>query len=81
MQKLKLADISQLQMNHLWSYSEVEKAITRFENVSTEKTFKFLFGDVDGERLWRAFRLSCNNKYYKFKNSLDSTQQDYLLIN
>ena len=79
--KLKIKDISQSQLNDLLIYSQVNREVVRFENISTEKTFKFLFGDKYGERLWRAFKLSCGSKIYKFNTYLDSNQRDVLLIN
>lgn len=82
MPKLKLiSGFSDQEVQVLRDFHKVNEAIIRFENISREVIFKFLFGDKDGERLWRVFKLSCGSKICKFNTYLDSDQRDILLIN
>lgn len=57
----------------------IDEEIKRFCNNSNPRVFEFIFGD-DGERLWKHFRIDCDNSFQKFRTYLVQEQLNNLLV-
>ena len=60
-------------------YFTMSEKIKKFENNSTPGVFKFIF-DEDGNRLWRHFRMDCDNNFNKFLTYLTQEQTNILVV-
>jgi len=62
-------------------WGEVDRKITKFQNYANLKVFKFLFGDEEGERLWKHFVIDCNRTFRIFRTYLTDNQFDDIMVN
>lgn len=69
---------SDREIYHHWAI--LNEKIVHFCNYSTLKQFTYIFGDDEGERLWRHFKLDCGGIYQKFRTYLTQEQTNTLIV-
>lgn len=77
----KMLDDNPNDLNIFKEWGKVNEKIIKFQNNSNLDTFKFLFGDEEGDRLWRHFRHNCDSKFDKLRTYLGIEQFNDLLVN
>lgn len=58
----------------------LNEKITHFCNYSTLKQFTYIFGDDEGERLWKHFKSDCDSIYQKLRTYLTQEQTNTLIV-
>lgn len=72
-------NLTESQYTELRDWVKFTARIKSFCNNSNIETFKEIFGDSEGERLFRHFRQDCNHDFIKFMTYLTAEDKNKLL--
>lgn len=78
---LTTKSLSEREQEMFRAYGKVNEARKSFIKNAKPSTFSFLFGEEEGERLWKHFVIDCKRSYDKFETYLIKEQYNTLLIN
>lgn len=81
MRTFEVSELTQEDRVVISNWWTMDEKLTRFYNESNMGTFKVVFGDVNGERLWIHYVTNCKRDYYEFKKYLTIAQLNLLLVN
>lgn len=78
---LKQADLSDTEQKQAHDLYWLIEALMKFQNMCTPKLFKWLYGEQQGDHLWRTFVLKCNRDILVFLNTCSNDVKITLVCN
>jgi len=81
MKLLTPENITDQQLVVFHNYGKVRKAVRNFTISAKPDTFDFLFGEKEGERLWKHFVTDCSKRWSKLETYLTNDQRNILMLN
>lgn len=78
MEQHELFGVTKEQLADIRTWATVQLKVVQFQNQSSRKTFKGIFGDVEGGRLFEHFVLDCKNNFSVFTTYLIAEQKNTL---
>lgn len=72
-------NLTESQFTELRDWVKFNVRVKKFCNNSNLDTFKEIFGDSEGERLFRHFRFNCNHNFIEFMTYLTNGDNNKIL--